>query len=90
MFLKTLLFAKSGGKPMKPLLGTAMMALTIWTSGVNEAYAYLDPGAGSLFLQLLIGSIAGGLMAMKIYWAKITAFFSSHKQSSAAAKDEKS
>jgi hypothetical protein len=88
MCLKILLFA--WGKPLKPLMGTAVTALTIWASGVNEAYAYLDPAAGSLFLQLLIGSIAGGLMAMKMYWSKITAFFSSHKQSSIAAKDEKS
>jgi hypothetical protein len=37
--------------------------------------AYLDPGSGSFFLQLLIATIAGGLLTLKIYWKNIKAFF---------------
>jgi hypothetical protein len=36
--------------------------------------AYLDPGSGSFFLQLLIATIAGGLLTLKIYWKNIKAF----------------
>ena len=36
---------------------------------------YIDPGTGSYFIQILIGVLAGGLFALKIFWKKIVAFF---------------
>ena len=39
-------------------------------------FAYLDPGSGSLILQMALGAIAAGLFAVKTYWRKITGFFS--------------
>ena len=47
--------------------------------------AYLDPGTGSIILQALIGSVVGGLYILKLYWGRITAFFSRNKD---AAVDE--
>ncbi len=44
---------------------------------LREAHAYLDPGTGSMFLQLLIGSIAAGLLMINVYWEKVKSFFSS-------------
>ena len=41
---------------------------------IEPAYAYLDPGTGSMLLQGLIASIAGGLMIIKLYWYKIKTF----------------
>jgi hypothetical protein len=38
--------------------------------------AYLDPGSGSFILQLLVASILGGLVALRMSWAKIKARFS--------------
>ena len=38
---------------------------------VSDAYAYLDPGTGSVILQALIGVIAGVLITLKIYWYKL-------------------
>ncbi|MBN2351734.1 MAG: hypothetical protein JXD23_04120 [Spirochaetales bacterium] len=35
---------------------------------------YIDPGTGSYFIQILIGVLAGGLFALKIFWKKIIAF----------------
>ncbi len=29
---------------------------------------YIDAGTGSLLIQLLIGSVAGGFVAFKLYW----------------------
>jgi hypothetical protein len=43
----------------------------------QKAYAYLDPGTGSYILQLLIGVLVGSSVAIKIYWARIRAFFRS-------------
>ena len=39
------------------------------------AYAYLDPGTGSMLVQLLLGGVAGALVIGKLYWQRIKAFF---------------
>ncbi len=39
------------------------------------AHAYLDPGTGSMIIHLVIGAIAGGLVTLKIYWAKFKGVF---------------
>ncbi len=39
----------------------------------TDAYAYLDPGTGSLFLQAL----AAGIIVIGTFWRRITAFFKS-------------
>ncbi len=41
---------------------------------IEPAYAYLDPGTGSMLLQGLIAGVAAGLMVIKLYWYKIKAF----------------
>ena len=38
------------------------------------AYGYLDPGTGSYILQLLIGSLLGGLFAIGLFWKRVIAF----------------
>ncbi len=35
---------------------------------------YLDPGTGSLMLQILIGSAMAGLFAIKMFWRQLTGF----------------
>ena len=39
------------------------------------AYAYLDPGTGSMLVQLLLGGVAGVLVVGKLYWHRIKVFF---------------
>ena len=39
------------------------------------AHAYLDAGTGSMLLQVLVATIAGGLLTMKLYWRRIKAAF---------------
>lgn len=46
---------------------------------LSPAYAYIDPGSGSLFLQLLIGGLAGVGVLLKMYWQNFKAFFQSKK-----------
>ena len=36
----------------------------------SPAYAYLDPGTGSIILQVLLGGVAGLALAGKFYWHK--------------------
>ncbi len=40
----------------------------------KPAYAYLDPGTGSMILQVLLGGVAGALMVGKLYFRKIQSF----------------
>jgi len=35
--------------------------------------AYLDPGTGSIILQVLVAFVFGTSLAIKIYWARIRA-----------------
>jgi hypothetical protein len=32
------------------------------------AQAYLDPGSGSMLLQVIIGAVAAGLLSIKMFW----------------------
>ena len=41
----------------------------------NPAHAYLDPGTGSIILQLLLGGFAGALVVGKLYWQRVKDFF---------------
>jgi len=34
----------------------------------GDAYAYLDPGTGSILLQALIATVASSLFVIKMYW----------------------
>ena len=41
-----------------------------------NAYAYLDPGTGSIILQAIIGFIAAGITTISIYWSKFKSLIS--------------
>jgi hypothetical protein len=51
----------------------AVPALLLFST--QNAYAYLDPGTGSMLLQGLIGGIAGGMFAIRLYWSKLKSRF---------------
>jgi Flp pilus assembly protein protease CpaA len=36
-----------------------------------SAFAYLDPGTGSMLLQVILGGIAAVGVALKLFWHKI-------------------
>jgi hypothetical protein len=40
------------------------------------AHAYLDPGSGSFFFQLLIAGLVGGAVTVRAFWGRIRGFFS--------------
>ncbi|MEZ5276214.1 MAG: hypothetical protein R3F07_07540 [Opitutaceae bacterium] len=42
---------------------------------MNIVLAYLDPGTGSIILQSIVAGFFGALVAIKIFWHKITGFF---------------
>ena len=57
------------GARVTTLAGIAFLILA-WE---RPAYAYLDPGAGSLLLQVLMGGLAGAAVVVKVYWNSLMA-----------------
>ena len=41
--------------------------------------AYLDPGSGSMLVQLLLGGVAGAAVIMKLGWERFKDIFRSSK-----------
>ena len=54
------------------VFGSVAALLLLWPT---SAYAYLDPGTTSMILQALISVFVGGVIAIKVYWNKVKAFF---------------
>lgn len=38
-------------------------------------HAYLDPGSGSMLLQVLLGGFAAAGVIVKLYWNRLTSLF---------------
>lgn len=58
------------------------LVLALWAGvyiTVRPVYAYLDPGTGSFLFQFIIGAVVGGVFLLKVYWKKITGFFTKNK-----------
>lgn len=47
-----------------------LMGLCLFLSA-RPAYGYIDPGAGSLVLQTILGGLLGCMLAVKIFWRQI-------------------
>ena len=41
---------------------------------IHDAYAYIDPGTSSMFIQVIVGVLVGLGITIKIYWEKITVY----------------
>ncbi|HYH19876.1 MAG TPA: hypothetical protein VD995_14775 [Azospirillum sp.] len=59
-------------------IGTTLgLGSVIYLTSFSSAYAYLDPGTGSMLIQGVIGAIVGGWVAARLYWGKLRDFFAS-------------
>ena len=41
----------------------------------DAVFAYLDPGTGSMLVQLLVGGVAAAGVAVKLYWHRLLRLF---------------
>jgi hypothetical protein len=41
---------------------------------MRSLFAYLDPGSGSMMLQVLAGGIAAAAVTLKVYWRRLLVF----------------
>jgi hypothetical protein len=64
-----------------PIVIAALLVVCGVVGIVHPAQAYIDPGTGSVIVQGLIGAVAGGLVIIRIYWAKISTFMGLSKRS---------
>jgi len=64
---------------IKNLINTIFFSLVLCLTQISPAYAYLDPGTGSLLLQGLLGGIAGAAVFIRMYWHKLTSWFGKNK-----------
>jgi hypothetical protein len=53
------------------------LAFLVLIGSSQVAYAYLDPGTGSILLQSIIAIIAAGAVSVRIFWSRILNFFGS-------------
>ena len=51
------------------------LGATLVGASTSTAHAYLDPGTGSIILQILLGGVAGLVLACRLYWQKFVAMF---------------
>ena len=61
-----------GTFPMKYL---PLNVLFVFLLGISPAYAYLDPGTGSMIIQMTIAGILSIGFTMKLYWYRIKGGF---------------
>ena len=58
---------------MKSLL--SLMILAVFSLFfVTRAYAYIDPGTGSMLIQALIGAVAAVSVSIGMFWRHIRSF----------------
>lgn len=53
----------------------------------QNAYAYIDPGIGSMLLQSLLVIFAAIATFFSVFWSKIKNFFSKKKENKNISKD---
>jgi hypothetical protein len=71
----------------KLIISIAMsLVLGAWTL---PAYAYLDPGTGSMLIQGIIGAVAAVGVTLKLYWHKIKLLFGGHKSKDDASDESR-
>lgn len=58
-----------------------MVAVVSVVAFPATAHAYLDPAAGSLVLQLLLGGLAGLAVLLKLYWRRLLSLVGIRKDS---------
>jgi len=57
------------------LCGVLLLVTLFSLVFTQHAYAYLDPGTGSYFLQLLIAGLLGALFFIKSFWKGVARTF---------------
>ena len=58
---------------------TLVLVLSFLWMSQAQVDAYLDPGSGSMLVQLVLGGVAGAAVIMKLGWERFKDMFRSSK-----------
>jgi hypothetical protein len=61
-------------KDLKRLVTVLVVVGLLSLAFPRSAHAYLDPGTGSLIIQVIVAAFLGAAFAVKVYWRNIKAF----------------
>ncbi len=67
-------------------ISPALIFALLLSSVPQSASAYLDPGTGSMALQLLVAGLLGAIFTIKTWWRSILGFFSKKTDNSSSSK----
>lgn len=73
---------------VQAIFSRILMSVAILILFTESAYAYLDPGTGSIILQGLIAGIAVGLSTFKLWWYRFSGLFARKKKEPEEATEE--
>ena len=68
---------------LKRALVVLYLAVAFSIVVIEPAHAYIDPGSGSLIFQVLAGATMAIGLGVKVFWRRITSFFSRKKDTQA-------
>ena len=57
-----------------------LMVFSIPSLFISEAFAYIDPGSGTIIIQAIVGVLVGVGITVKIYWERLKVKFSALKK----------
>ncbi len=73
---------------MKYLIAPIAAALTLALGAVAPAAAYIDPGTGSMLLQMFAAGVAGAIFYFRELRIKVMSYFSRHETSDEAEQPD--
>lgn len=62
-------------------LNIHLMIFRLFRESAGRSAGYLDPGTGSVILQVILGGVAGVGVVAKMYWHRIAAYIPGRPQS---------
>ncbi len=65
---------------MKKIILFLNLVLLVGIFAQSSAYAYIDPGTGSMLLSALVAAIAAAGATILMYWSKVKSFFLKKKK----------
>jgi hypothetical protein len=71
------------------ILNFCYLVISIFFLFTSRAYAYLDPGTGTIILQAILAFIAASIATLSFYWNKVKLFFSNFFKKEKKDKNEK-
>ena len=74
--------------PYQHVIPSVAVPVVLLLAIATPAQAYLDPGTGSMVLQLILGGVAGAMVVLKLYWTRLKSLFGFSSETPSATSDE--